>query len=579
MQQLNFFRNKLKMARLLMVTAILLITAFQSYWVIRLYREEREGIKKEANNIFRDVVYNLQAERFRKDSMVFRSTGGPNIFVHNVLNAFRKGVQEIKQDSALKITSDSVNSFSFVVGKNKDTSSKRNRMILRGGAVPMNMEGLITYRQSDGKPPDSAMLRQLSAQMGMGVSIMVRGDKNSDSIMQEARRRMPVAGKVTVTPAEPVWHPLPEEKEGKRMMKSNMRLDFTYPEKNIVRLLTTGKVLDDSIPVSRLDSVYRKELSKVNIPLAFSIHMGKDDSLHRKDTLAAGSYATRPASVGFIKPYWYQAAFEDPAALLVKRVSPQILFSLFLVAFTSVTFLFLYRNLAEQRRLTEMKNDFISNITHELKTPIATVSVAVEALRNFGGMQNPERTKEYLDISAAELQRLGLLVDKVLKLSLFENRALELKKENFDLKDLLQEVVNTMRLQFEKHHAVLNMEVQGSYFMVHADRLHITSVIYNLLDNALKYSTGKPEISVLLKHDTDNVQLSVSDKGMGIPQAFRNRIFDKFFRVPTGDHHNIKGYGLGLSYVAGVVEKHGGTIEVVSEEGKGSTFTVKLPIA
>lgn len=578
MQQLNFFRNKLKMARLLMITAILLITAFQSYWVSRLYREEKEGIKKEANNIFRDVVYNLQAERFRKDSLVFRGTGGPNIFVHNVLNAFRKGVQESKRDSGIQITSDSISSFSLVVGKNKDSASRHNRMYVRSGTIPKNMEGLISYQQGDGRPPDSAMLRKLSAQMGMGVSIVVQGDKNPDSIMRELQHRMPVTGKITER-AKPVWVPVPEEKEDKRIMKGNMRFDFAYPEKTIVRMLTSGKVLDDSIPVSRLDSAYRKELNKVNIPLAFSIHTGKDDSLHRKDTLAAGSYATRPASVGFIKPYWYQAAFEDPAALLVKRVSPQILFSLFLVAFTSVTFLFLYRNLAEQRRLTEMKNDFISNITHELKTPIATVSVAVEALRNFGGMHNPERTKEYLDISAAELQRLGLLVDKVLKLSLFENRALELKKENFDLKELLQEVVNTMRLQFEKHHAILNMEVQGSYFMVHADRLHITSVIYNLLDNALKYSTGKPEISVLLKHDTDNVQLSVSDKGIGIPQAFRNRIFDKFFRVPTGDHHNTKGYGLGLSYVAGVVEKHGGNIEVVSEEGKGSTFTVKLPIA
>jgi two-component system phosphate regulon sensor histidine kinase PhoR len=352
-----------------------------------------------------------------------------------------------------------------------------------------------------------------------------------------------------------------------------------HPDKPYFRLITTAKSLDDSLPVDKVDSAYRKDLAKANIPLSFRIKMGKDDSLHRKDTADAAQFATIPTTVGLAKPNWYQAEFDNPTTLLMRKISPQILFSVFLVAFTSVAFVFLYRNLSAQRRLTQMKNDFISNITHELKTPIATVSVAVEALRNFGGIQSPERTKEYLDISASELQRLGLLVDKVLKLSLFENRELEIKKEPVDLKELLHEVLNTMKLQFEKCRAILDLDIEGHYFLINADRLHITSVIYNLLDNALKYSKDKPEITVHLKHDTDFVVLSVADKGIGIPAGFTNKIFDKFFRVPTGDHHNIKGYGLGLSYVSHVVNKHDGSIGVESEPGKGSTFTVKLPIA
>ena len=253
--------------------------------------------------------------------------------------------------------------------------------------------------------------------------------------------------------------------------------------------------------------------------------------------------------------------------------------SVLLVAFIAITFLFLYRNLLSQRRLALIKNDFISNITHELKTPIATVNVAIEALRNFDALQSPERTKEYLDISAAELQRLSLLVDKVLKLSMFENKEIELQKENFDLKQLIDEVIYTMRLQFEKQGATISFKSMGPVFMINADRLHVTSVIYNLFDNALKYSKGNPIIEVELASLSNEMILSVADNGIGIAPDYANKIFDKFFRVPSGDHHNIKGYGLGLSYAAEVVRKHHGTIELETELGKGSKFIVKLPKA
>jgi len=226
-----------------------------------------------------------------------------------------------------------------------------------------------------------------------------------------------------------------------------------------------------------------------------------------------------------------------------------------------------------------LKNEFISNITHELKTPIATVGVAIEALKNFNAIHDPERTREYLDISQNELQRLGLLVDKVLKLSMFEKKEMELKKEHFDCKQLTEEVMNSMRLQFEKYHAKVNLRTTGDNFIVEADKLHITSVIYNLLDNALKYSRENPVIDVLLKSNPDNIEFSVSDNGIGIPPAYKEKVFDKFFRVPTGDKHNIKGYGLGLSYVAEVIKRHQGNVQVESELGKGSTFTAKFPYA
>jgi len=325
--------------------------------------------------------------------------------------------------------------------------------------------------------------------------------------------------------------------------------------------------------------------------------------------------------LGFTKPISYQVHLENTFWLTAWRLGPQLLFSLVLVGVTILSFLLLYRNWRQQQKLIVLKNDFISNITHELKTPIATVSVAVEALKEFDALKDPVRTREYLEISTHELQRLSLLVDKVLKLSLFEKQEIELRKDEFDLKVLVEDIMASMRLQFEKYQAKVRLmagpnepgiqrvgpgrngvagtdgpanvagrpgdggapgkvEPRNSdprKFQLRADKLHFTSVIYNLLDNALKYSKTSPLVLINLHGDTDHILLSISDNGIGIPADYKDRIFEKFFRVPTGDHHNVKGYGLGLSYVAYVVKRHGGEIKVRSTVGVGSHFTIKIP--
>jgi two-component system phosphate regulon sensor histidine kinase PhoR len=296
-------------------------------------------------------------------------------------------------------------------------------------------------------------------------------------------------------------------------------------------------------------------------------------------TDSAGRITTAPVLWGFNTVYTYQASFEDAKPFVLKKMGFQIGGSILLLLFVLISFITVYRNLMAQQRLTVIKNDFISNITHELKTPIATVNVAIEALRNFGGLQSPERTKEYLDISASELQRLSLLVDKVLKLSMFEKHEITLQKESFDLLKLVEEVISSMKLQFEKQKAVVELQATGQNFMINADRMHITSVVYNLLDNALKYSKENPHIGIKLLRQAEYFELRVSDNGIGIADAYRSKIFEQFFRVPSGNRHNIKGYGLGLSYVSHIVQQHHGFIEVESELGKGSTFIVKIPFA
>lgn len=266
-------------------------------------------------------------------------------------------------------------------------------------------------------------------------------------------------------------------------------------------------------------------------------------------------------------------------AYIFKKILPEIAFSIMVFVITGLAFWLIYRSMMRQERLIELKNDFISNMTHELKTPITTVGVAIEAMNNFNALKNPEQAKEYLDISQNELSRLSLLVDKVLKMASFEEKDSILNISKLDLLELTEQIVKSMKLQFEKFHATIDFKKEPNQaFDIQADKTHISSVIYNLIDNALKYGGDNPCINIDLKRINENeISLTVVDSGQGIPPQYMDKIFEKFFRIPMGNVHNIKGHGLGLSYVANVVKQHGGRIGVKSEEGKGSKFEVILP--
>lgn len=325
--------------------------------------------------------------------------------------------------------------------------------------------------------------------------------------------------------------------------------------------------MQDSVTVREIAAAFSKRMDQQNISVPFAISRLQDAGEHP---------GFNEVTIGFSNPITYRMELHDPWWYLIKRIIAPILLSLFIVGFTTLSFWLVYRNLLRQRRLAEIKNEFISNITHELKTPIATVSVAIEALRSYNASMDPQKSREYLDISANELQRLSLLVDKVLKLSMFEKKEVELRYEWLNMQDLVAEVTASMRLQFEKHGAAVSVTAQGDTTL-QGDRLHLVSVIFNLVDNALKYSTGSPKINVLVAGQAERVSLTVADNGIGIPAEFKNKVFEKFFRVPTGNLHNAKGYGLGLSYVAHVISKHQGTIQVESAEGSGSKFIINLP--
>lgn len=343
----------------------------------------------------------------------------------------------------------------------------------------------------------------------------------------------------------------------------------------IIRFLYGVDSLQDSLRITEIDSAYRIALKKEGIGVAYSV--SRSDSVVRPERIMPDERGPlNKVTIGFAHPVTYEMNLGNSFVYLLKKLISPILFSIFLISVTILSFFLLYRNLQRQKRLAIIKNEFISNITHELKTPIATVGVAIEALRNFNAINDPQRTKEYLDISQNELQRLSLLVDKVLKLSMFEKKEIELKFEPLDLKDVVDEVLSSMKLQIEKHHAAVFVNQEGDTSL-QGDRLHLLSVVFNLLDNALKYGNGNTAIKIELKGKEKMVEISIADNGIGISPEYKDKVFEKFFRVPAGDTHNSKGYGLGLSYVAHVVQKHKGNIEVESQHGIGTKFIISLP--
>ena len=329
---------------------------------------------------------------------------------------------------------------------------------------------------------------------------------------------------------------------------------------------------DSTEVVNQINRLFADSLRLTLAPIPFSIITTGQPTPNQEGmaTAAAPSILSKGCS--------YQAVLFGYRPYLFRQIAPQLFFSLFLMALITLSFLLIFRNLQQQARLADMRAGLVSNITHELKTPIATVSVAMEALENFNALGDKARTREYLDISRNELNRLSLLVDKVLNLAAFEKKEIVLQPELLDLKLLIEETLSYLKLHLEKHGALVTLDAGSGNFQIPGDRTHLTNVVYNLIDNALKYSEDKPEITITLRHEAGGIQVRIADKGIGIPAEYQPRIFDQFFRVPRGDEHNVKGYGLGLSYVAKVVEKHGGKITVESRKGEGSCFVVWLPM-
>jgi two-component system, OmpR family, phosphate regulon sensor histidine kinase PhoR len=577
-----------------MLLTILVIVGFQGYWLRDNYNREKQNLDIKTNAAFRQTILRLQASKFQIDAVsVNYDSSNASVKVKNpppdkprqpasvmrirtrksdpdlTINYSRKEptitIANLIQERMREIDIPDSISHAFgqvVLSGVKDTLRKVTDSLQKYLKLPLKgLIGNLSIDENDSIDPSKIKHVKLER---AGVN---KATKNRVTISYSESEEMPEETRdVTFARTKPMV--TASQGSSVRVMGPTHFRDSGRT--NVFRFLYDMDSLSqkDSVTIKEIDSAFSKRLEseKLNVDFAVSrVNRAKPDSS-----------AVNEVSVGFTSPITYRLSVNNEMGFLFGKLKLPILFSLLLVGVTIASFVALYRSLMKQHRLAQIKNDLISNITHELKTPIATVGVAIEALKNFNALQDPQRTREYLDISQNELQRLGLLVDKVLKLSMFEKKDIELKSEYFDLKDVLNEVVASLRLQLEKYHAKIDIQTEGDTALK-GDRLHLLSVVFNLLDNALKYSKENPLLEVSLKQVNEDIELVVKDNGIGIPSQYKDKVFEKFFRVPAGDTHNAKGHGLGLSYVAQVIRQHNGTIKVDSREGFGSTFTIVLP--
>ena len=351
------------------------------------------------------------------------------------------------------------------------------------------------------------------------------------------------------------------------------------------------KPLDKRIDFKRLDEAIRLELvnNGVNIPYHFRVLRSDGKEVYRcpdyvekegenvgvfREMLFKNDPPTRAAllevkfPVMFLNKYIYRS---------VKFMIPSLLFTFVLLITFVVTLYLSFR----QKKFSEMKNDFINNMTHEFKTPISTISLAAQMLQDKSVAKSPDMFSKLSGVISSETKRLRFQVDKVLQMSMFDDKTTaSFKMKELDANELLLGIINTFAVKVEQNGGAITADFDADDPFIYVDEMHFTNVVFNLMDNAMKYKRADVPISLEVRtwNNGNNFCLSIKDNGMGIKKDHLKRIFEKFYRVHTGNVHDVKGFGLGLAYVKQVVKAHGGSIRAESELGVGTTFIIVLPL-
>lgn len=276
--------------------------------------------------------------------------------------------------------------------------------------------------------------------------------------------------------------------------------------------------------------------------------------------------------------YYFGVYFPDRPADMAGQMGIWI-FSTVVLLIVVIYFTYTLYVILKQRRLSEIQRDFINNMTHEFKTPLSTIAISTGVLKDPAITSQPERLMNYATIIENENSRLQNQVERVLQMATLEKEEIHLKREATDMGRLIREVVDRVAIHAEEANPEINLELKATNHMVVGDRLHLANIIFNLIDNGIKYCRMQPIIQIKSQNERQTLIIEVKDNGIGIASKEQKRIFEKFYRVPTGNLHDVKGFGIGLNYVELVVKAHKGSISLDSAPGSGSTFTIRLPLS
>lgn len=524
--------NTVRRTIVLMIASMLLLTSFVCYWLNSQYNDEQQALRKE---LLADVA-TLQREI--TDSIILEKYLGP----------------------ALKMSKDPLFTINPTKKKDNDTSTLSRHT--------------ITFHSSSNDPKivdslKNAMTMNLDSADKVFTTITLQ-----DGDTKISKRRM-------LSPGPNI----------KLMQDLDLNTTITADQLGssdspIVNTLYT--VLRTVVKEAMKDSI--NKLSMILEPADFELihkEFAKGLSL-RNNAMKATWYSdidspkTLPDSNKVMLVHYNIYSNSGIIAVtgykgyIIQKLIPQGLFVLLLLAVVSLAFIVTYRAMQRQIRLSEMKNGLISNMSHELKTPVATVKVALEAIDDYGIINNPEQAKEYIHMARLETQRLEMLISKALNTSLMEQGKITLQQANTDIAELTEEIIQSLKLRIQQNNTTISLHTEGENFTLYIDKLHIQGAILNIIDNSMKYGNPPVNIDIKILAQDATVTVTITDNGPGIPEAYKAQVFDKFFRVPTGDKHNVQGYGLGLSYVKQVMDLHGGMVQVNNVSGGGCRFTLQL---
>jgi two-component system phosphate regulon sensor histidine kinase PhoR len=363
--------------------------------------------------------------------------------------------------------------------------------------------------------------------------------------------------------------------------------DVDVVEEAAKEMHNVNEPLNQRISKDVLDTLIRKELLNKNITLDYDfwVKLAKRDSvLYSKasnpidEVVPANTFKTTLFNDIIRDPGMLYLSFPDKNAAIFNTMRVTMASSGILLLVLLFIFSYTLYTILRQKKVSEMKNDFINNMTHEFKTPVATIMIASEALKDPEVVEDTSRINRLAGIIYDENVRLGNHIERVLSIARLEKNELQLERNAVEMNDLIVAVTDSMHLQLQKHGASLSLKLDALQSTIIGDELHLSNVMYNLLDNAIKYSADAPQITCRTRNTERSLIIEVADQGIGITKEHSKRIFDQFYRVPTGNLHDVKGFGLGLNYVQDIVKQLGGTIKVQSEKDKGTVFIITLPL-
>ena len=490
------------------------------------------------------------------------------LFDRSVNDAMNKTVSRLETGYDLKIIKN--------LNEKNDSSNLDINTLIPPPPPPPSMSGSTDLEVTIKKDTNNGRIRVIASKRG-SIKSLNYSDIQNDTIAlyhpsikgQSKRTFITFADTVLVLGHPELGSKVEKKMEQLQKLSNQIKIEYSSWE--------TGRYIDEN----QLNKILREELAEKAIPILYKYSINTSDSLTNlfQKTSALGKvYKVNlfPNDV-FRKNIGLAVYFPDRDQFIGRTTTQLLALSTVFTLIIFLTFSLSIYLIIKQKKISEMKSDFINNMTHEFKTPIATISIAADSIANDKVISNDEKVRFFAGMIKKENSRMNEQVERILQIARFDRKEFEFNFQKVDLHILIQEVIKSITIQVEKRGGKIKTYLDANDPVATTDPIHFTNLVFNLLDNANKYSNDTPQITVSTSNSPKGITLSIEDQGIGMSKAVQSRIFDKFYRLPSGNIHNTKGFGLGLSYVKAILEANGGSIKVFSELGKGSRFVVFIP--